>query len=408
MSKKTVEPIDPANLLDVPPQRNNGNRFVEPDLSQEETDALKVDDIIREMQGGGYMFTVRRKRTFEPDYAHVGKIISDDFDIEAIKHQYGGGRFRIAVTDSDGRFVRHFAFSIDESFQPRNTSSGNDNIELAKTVANLVKNKSSDSEVAMGMMERQNQQSKEFMMLMMQMQSESTKTMMGLMTAICQRPEPQHDNGSDFSTAITPILVKMIEQSNAKSTGNGLDIKGLIELREFLTPEREERGIGGGIMDALVAAAPSILPIFMGGAMKQPQPIPSGFQQLPSGDVLAPIPPAHNEAVTPSPLPPDGSPPQKSDEIALIPLLKLGAKNDSDAESYAFVVLDLIGSDSEEQLLKVLQAEGWEKGFAMFSAAEMVWLAGWRDAVIDILTDADEDDEVKTEPKIEPKITFIK
>jgi len=361
-------------------------------------DEMKIDATIRMFQGGGHHFKLMRKKSTDSGYVHMGKFPADDFDIETIRLQFGGGRYSAQAINPRGHYGRKFEFAIDEIFQGRAATVTNtsDPAELARVVAGIVKNSTpTDSSAMVNMMEKQSEQGKNFMVLMMQMQAESTKTMMGLMTAIMSRPDPapRVQSGGDFSNAITPILIKMIESSSQKS--NGLDVKGLIELRDFLTPDREEKeekSIGSTIIDALVSAAPAVLPMFLPHLQQPKQAVPSGFQQLPSGGV-SPIPPTQPAAVTPCPLTPDGSPtPEVKPRLELMPMLKRGAKMETDPESYAFVIADMVGDAGYPELLALLQRAEWKTLFTGFTAVEMEWVAAWRECVLHL------DDTEEVEP----------
>ena len=372
----------------------------------EEVEEENIEELIRGVAGSKHQFSLTRRIKGSAKFSNLGKFPANTFDIDHIKDEFGGGEYFVQVTNESGRFTRRFEFIIDDIFKGREAQpiKSNESLTIAQAVAAFSKPTEDQSPMMLGIMEKQSQQSKEFMTLMMQMQGESTKMMMGMMTAMMSRPEPAKSD--DFSSAITPVLIKMIESSNQKSSG-GLDVKSLIELRDFLTPDREEKE-PTSILDTILAAAPALIPALapmLAGGMKRlmPQPtenMPSGFQQLPSGVVPSPIPSAQiNEAVPPCPLPPDGIPqsapvPAVSPfKFELLPLLKRGAEANTDPESYAFVVADMVGEKQMPELLVVLNHLEWAKIFQGFTPDEMEWVASWRDCVLH-LDDEDEGEEV--------------
>lgn len=395
----------------APAKQRNGKHEEKPKTRREEAiddDLSRIDDIIFELKGSGFYFDLYRKRSYDTGHSMVGRINADEFDMEMIRNLYGGGNYRASAKDDKGRYFRRFEFAIAEEYEGKLTKkqdSGGDAVMLAKTVAELVKGSAPQkdgNEMMVAMMERQAQQGQQFMQLMMQMQSESTKAMMGLMGAMMTRPEPKSDG--DFSTAITPILVKMIEQSNKPAPASGIDIKGLIELRDFLSPEREEKE-EKGIIDSLIAAAPAFLPLLVPalGVMMGQKPAmqPQGFQELPTGEQPMPPSSAGIGAVTPSAPAPVGPPPVPAasapPKLELMPMLKRGAAQDTDPESYAIVVADMVGDDGFEKLVEVLGHDEWKKLFQGFSEDEMVWVEEWREAVMELASDEDDEDDEEGE-----------
>jgi hypothetical protein len=396
MNKKNIDEIPELEPLEDKPRssrRLNGEEEISPllGLSAQDSDDIRLEELIFSLQGSSYSFALYRKRIHESKERYVGRVQADNFDLENVKQVWGGGEYRAKVYGANGRYAKHFSFAIDESSRgsqdtPHHGGNNVDSVELARTVAEFAKPTDS-SPMIIAMMEKQSSQGAQFMQLMMQMQAESAKTMMTVMgTMFSSKQSPQ---GDGFSSAITPILVKMIESSSNKSSG--LDVKGLIELRDLLAPpERDEKPT---IVDRLLDAAPALLPLFFGGSgggisMGKPQ------QFLPVGDSQSLTPP--DSGVPCPPKSPAGNPPSSppaSEELPLIPLLKRGAVNNSEPDSYALVVLDLVGESNEKQLLEVLQSPTWEKGFLMFDEKEMVWIKEWRSAVIDILTGNDDDED---------------
>jgi hypothetical protein len=406
MSKKKSDTNGHAEMaaLDVAAVPAEGFDDLRFEPTAEEVEEENIEELIRGVAGSKHQFSLTRRIKGSAKFSNLGKFPANTFDIDHIKDEFGGGEYYVQVTNESGRFTRRFEFIIDDIFKGRESQpiKPNDTLALAQAVAALSKPVEDQSPMMLGLMEKQSAQSKEFMMLMMQMQGESTKMMVGMMTAMMSKPEPSKSD--DFSSAITPVLIKMIESSNQKSSG-GLDIKSLIELREFLTPEREEKQ-PTSILDTILAAAPALIPAIapmLAGGMKRlmPQPsenMPSGFQELPSGVVPSSIPSAQiNEAVPPCPLPPDGIP-QSAPAVSpfkfeLLPLLKRGAEANTDPESYAFVVADMVGEKQMPELLVVLNHLEWAKIFQGFTPDEMEWVASWRDCVLH-LDDEDEGEKV--------------
>lgn len=418
--------------------RANGDHVTDNILHAQDKDEEQLDNLIRTFRGDGFNFWLSKKRTFDPDFNFVIRLPSDDFDIESIKHHYGGGRYRVKVTDSAGRYKKVFYFGIDESFKGRQEgAAGNtDAVAIAQTVANLAK-KEDNSNVIIAMMEKQSQaqtaqlerqqtQGQQFLTLMLQMQAESTKAMMGMMTAMMAKPAPANDN---FGTAITPILIKMIESSAAKQQNADMDIDRLVKLRDFLTPAEPEPK---GLLDKVLDAAPAMLPLFLGQRGMQamppmsPMPLPP-MQGDPSSPVGTPptaaLPrPVETATGSPVPVPPAGEAPLPASaipaspsaptpakptrpKVELVPLLKCGAEADSEPSVYAVIVLDTVGAENEEQLVEFLtKDDGWKVLFQGFSESEMKWVEEWRKEVIEMATESDEDDADESEPDFTPDV----
>lgn len=380
------------------------NKLVEDDISIDQVidpKEMRLDNLIETLRGSGFMFGIWRKRVYDPDFSFISKIPADDFDIELLKQQHGGGRYMVRVTDQQGKIRNNFQFGIDDNFKGHSDQhqhapeKGVDTIALAKTVAEIANGNKRDggNDMMIGMMERQAQQSQQFLTLMLQMQSENTKSMMGMMTAIATNKP----SGGDFGSAITPILIEMIKTSSMKSAGDNMDIERMIKIRDLLAPPAEEKP---SFMDRMLDVAPSVLPLFLGrgagGGMMMPP--PPDMTSSPVAPPNAAVLPPQTQAV-PSCPPTTGEAPIQNHQnpkpkLELVPLLKRGAELDSDPASYAVIVLDTVGADNIPQLIGFLKAgDEWKKLFAGFSEAEMAWVTEWRDEVIDAVEGEDGDDD---------------
>jgi hypothetical protein len=351
----------------------------------------KVEAIIESLRGSGFTFALWRKRVFDPEFSFVTKVPADDFDIELVKQHHGGGRYMCRVTDKDGKIRNNFHFSIDENFKGRMDAAPEksvDTIALARTVAEIANQKKDDSGLMMGIMERQQQQSQQFLALMLQMQTENTKAMMGMMSALAGRPQ-----SDGFGTAITPILIKMIESSSNRGDGM-MDIERMVKIRDLLTPPETEKPT---LVDKVLDAAPAFLPLLLGGGkMQMPMPVVTNLPAAASPPQPSFPSAVANEQASPTPASAAGSPPK----IELVPLLKRGAELDSDPASYAVIVLDIVGEGNEHQIVGFLKNDDWKKLFNGFSPEEMKWVENWKKELIDMVEGEDEDAENETPEKL--------
>lgn len=81
-------------------------------------DDSDLERVLSEVGSSAKYIAVSRYDTAMKKWAYVEKIPIEDFDLESIKTEYGGGNYRGRVYGEAG-YIRHISFTIDSRFLPR-------------------------------------------------------------------------------------------------------------------------------------------------------------------------------------------------------------------------------------------------------------------------------------------------
>lgn len=104
MPRRKLEiPEDESKVIEVAPS------------SEDDTD---LERVLSEVGTSAKYIALSRFDSQAKKWAYVEKISIEDFDLESVKTEYGGGNYRGRVYGESG-YIRHISFVIDSRFMPR-------------------------------------------------------------------------------------------------------------------------------------------------------------------------------------------------------------------------------------------------------------------------------------------------
>lgn len=102
----------PRRKLEIPEEEP---KVIEVPSSDDDTD---LERVLSEVGTSARYIALSRFDSQAKKWAYVEKISIEDFDLESVKTEYGGGNYRGRVYGESG-YIRHISFVIDSRFMPR-------------------------------------------------------------------------------------------------------------------------------------------------------------------------------------------------------------------------------------------------------------------------------------------------
>lgn len=243
----------------------------EPDTPLITSEGDDFDALVQQNQMSEGKIKLLRRGPQDAKFQLVETMPSKDFDQEGVMKRHGGGDYRANCFDRKGKLVRSMEFSIDyrckgildqaperPAAEPAKGLTMQDVLQLVNSRPQ-VQEKSEDIGTLMRLQAEQADKSFERLVLIM---TASQKQQADLMAAILSRPESR---GPDFATALTPILVAMVE----KNASGKSDLAGFLEtfraVKELTNGEEKEESMFDKIGKMVGPLAGALLAHKMGG-----------------------------------------------------------------------------------------------------------------------------------------------
>lgn len=356
--------------LQLPP---DNNEIGTADLEEGEDEGQQELDAIAELRGMGastdYRYSVSRVSSKPGEQqGYCATYSAGDLSLDAIRENFGGGKYRIRVTDSSGKYITLRTVDIVALPKPLNAPAaqapGMDMSGMAEVIAALRPN----APPAAG--------SDNTMQLMLAM----IKNQGDLLQAMLTRPAPEGPKITD----ILAIIKENQPRRDPEESAVSLLLKGL-ELGRGLGEKAET-----GMLDVARDGLDILGNLIARDRGQPPAAVPAGAR------VALPAPSATTTAAPARPAQPSGDPMMRKLQWlrAQLASLILQAARDKDPELYATVMLDnLPDFFTDEEILARLQAPDAVSQLSMLDprvSQHAAWFEEFRKHCVTILTEEEE------------------
>lgn len=354
----------PPAAAEPPPSAGADN---EPEDPNEEKSIAEIQQMLEDCKLDGAKVRIYRiQDNGVPAYCDVIPVAQFDFD--AVKTQFGGGKYQIQLLDNRSKFVSARTFTIDPRFKGK--LDGPQDPPRAADAGGL----SSRDIIAM-----QSESTKLLMTLMM----ENSKAQAQILSAAIGA-RPQGGNGLEIKDVIA-LLPFLVGKEKADRMGPREMLEFFKEVKE-MTGE-EGKGDSPGILDKLADNLPGILARFGVGGVALPPEAAAAAAAEP-----APAPAADGQIPRPRAAAPARALPAPAEETDIQRVLRLAiaaARRGAEVELYADLVADQLDEGTAAQLQNVLRQDDWFK--LLFpglpeTAPVRPWLTRLRDMLIEDFT----------------------
>lgn len=343
--------------------------------SLEEQSMEKLAEVLSQLEeSAGAKVQISRRGPLDTDFGYLTVMPADQFmsgGLEQLKKMYGGGDYRIALKSSQGKYVTQRMFRIDPRFkgvvdEKPTPQPDNDSSPLVAAI-NKLNTGDKSPELIGRLLDAQNQKSIELMALqrqssdqMLAMMMKSQENMVLLISKMFDRPAPAAapvQAGLDFGAAITPILVKMIEQRTSPLDS----LKLMQSVKELFERDGEEDPLGGMLKSLAPLAAAFLAQRSAGQGMPMlPPPPPTAVSiEQPAPTSAPPAPTAPGGPVAQAAAPPDPAVMAIAAIRQMLPMLFNAAKHGTDPVSYYDLLLDTASDEQIDALCKILEPDNW-------------------------------------------------
>jgi len=271
-------------------------------------EALDLDTLMAELPEAPVIVVLHRvndKETTQWDY--LDRMAANDFTLEAVKQQYGGGKYRATIFGVANRHLRRVPFRIDPRFKPA-------------ALAAIVPGSSEVSRI-----------------------ENAIAALADVVTrAVTARAPAVERDPLDVALKIVEIM----RGGNAPVSPTSELVKTLREGMDLGREigERTAGGNGGGDGDSFASALKSVEPL-IGAVADRLRAEPPRRRALPAGpSEPAPAPAAHSEASVPM-APVDSGPPWAAQVRPHLPHLVSLARINANPESWADAILDMLSDE---------------------------------------------------------------
>jgi len=374
--------------------------LIEAEHDDTRDDVDQIRQLIRELDLGGGVARIHRRRPGAAQYTYEAEVPVDGFSQEMVRRVHGGGDYAIKLVSRGGKFVRQLKFSIDASHvgemdRKKEIALPMNNGQDGNMMAFLLKSQEAAEQRAEAATHRAEQSMQLLMTSMMQSQTTLVQLMVG---------KPQPAAPEPFSRIIevmAPLLVPVITQAmQPRPSGLG-EIGELVKLARDLSPaaptadaEPKEEDMMDRLSKILQAGAP-LVQAFLDRGRSQPQPM---AQVNPKP---RPVQPAE-----PTPIPSAQDLERQAAEKALrdllgqlkmvTPVLVRAASKNSQIESYLDFVDDYLDEQQYQALQMLLQRDDWVD--TLFGGdpgvrSNMGWFENFRQMILNPETEVETDDD---------------
>lgn len=331
---------------------------------EDRVDVDKIKSVLAAQDISGGYVRLQRKGPVDATFQYLTKVPVEQFDIDHIKKTFGGGDYKAQTFRANGQMYKPFEFSIDYRFKGamdegtmKSLASGaNDTNTALKTwemVSKITDANKSDDKMMFRMMEMQSSKSDQMMALLMtqmaksqEMQTQMMTNMMTAMATIMSSNRPQ--GGDSFSTALTPILIKMIDSNSSRQGSLTEALEVIKSVKEIVGPgsvEDKEEDMISKIARLGMQAVAMVAQARSGQVPGQQVP------QIPQTSVIADTPQQPNNVTNIDSV--------QQQVQSFIFMLIHAAERGSDPSLYYDMVVDNLDDNSINQLKLILVQPDW-------------------------------------------------
>lgn len=383
MAKALKKP--PQNTVEIEEEDTRTPNTSGPLEVLEEQERATLASMITRLGGTGARAKIYRRGKLDRDFAFVEELPCENATEETIKEQFGGGLYKIQFLGSDGGYIKQIPLSIDwrikgvlDGQEPKKDTSQQDALMVA--VNRLAEKKEDTSgKLDMGQVFLLMQQNNDRMVQMMQSSQQNMVTILAEAFKTRATPAPAVNGGfgtTELLAAFVPVITELIRRRSSPLE----DMKALKELMDNDSDKDDmfEKIIKLGL--------PAVAAIFAqkAGGNGLPNPGARAIPQV-AGDGSPPT------TVQPPNTPPMEPPITQQPQVAMfISVLLNAAAKDSNPESYADMIADVLPDEAWSRLLADLERPEWFE-LLFQGRPEVQRLRPWFEKLREILIDAEED-----------------
>lgn len=310
------------------------------------------------------------------DYEYLGSMSTKDFQKDNIKNIYGGGTYRFRLIRANSKRFKTIELSIggEPKFPDAMKSSGSDNGLLIQMLGML---KEGFDKIAESKKKDDNSVLETMLPIMIKSQEQQTTMIVEMIRAQAGNKENQ------FQQTMMLELLRGFRSGGQNQTSLPELISGLKELAEFSGSDKDEN-----MVSTLIKGVGPVL-----AGMMQPKMIQIPGQPA-SPQIAAPV---QNEPTprvqSPPEQPADAAKKKFADQLAF---LCMAAENDSNPESYADLVFDVVPDEMMTQLLALLKQDNWMEVLSSYQplvSKQSKWFGELRTVILEIAEQSTKEDK---------------